>query len=142
MKLALASLIAAGAALGACAPYVPAPHAALAPLPGVDAAATERQCFRTHDIRNHTVGDKSTMYINVGGRDVYRLGMSDSCLAGAISSDPIVMRQPPGSAIVCKPIDLDIAITRSGSFAMPCIVSSITKLTPAQVAALPRKVRP
>ena len=142
MKLALAALIAAGAALGACAPYAPAPHAALAPLPGVDASAAERQCFRTHDIRSHTVGDKSALYINVSGREVYRIGMSDACLAGAISSDPLVMRQPPGSSMVCRPIDLDIAISRSGGFAMPCIVSSITRLTPTEVAALPAKLRP
>jgi hypothetical protein len=130
MKLAIASLIAIAAALAASAPASGA------------GAATERQCFRSHDIRNHTIGDDHTLYLDVGGREVWKVGMTGSCLAGAFSSDPIITRQPPGSAIVCSPIDLDISIKRSGGFATPCIVGSITRLTPAQVAALPRKQRP
>jgi hypothetical protein len=86
------------------------------------------------------------MYIDVGGRDVYRIGMTGACLAGAFSTDPIVTRQPPGSAMICSPIDMDISIVRggggSGSFATPCIVGSIQRLTPAEVAALPPKLKP
>lgn len=114
--------------------------------PGPAAAAPEtaapRQCFRTQDIRNHTVGDDRTLYLNVSRREVYRVEMAGSCLAGAVSSDPLIIRSPPGSAIVCKPIEFDVAISRAGGFASPCIVSSITRLTPEQTAALPRKIKP
>jgi len=98
-------------------------------------------CFRSSDIRNHSVGDERTMYLDVSGRGVYRVDMSAACLAGASSSDPIVMRQPPGSNIICRPIDLDITVSR-GSFESRCIVVGVSPLTPDQVAALPPRARP
>ena len=140
MKLiTLAALIGAAALSGAAGP---ASQAASAP-PGVDAAAraaSSSQCFYRRDIRNHTVGDAHTLYLDVGGREVWRIGMSNSCLASAMSSDPIVMRNWTGGQSVCKPLDLDIAISAGGI--SHCIVSSITRLTPAEVAALPKKLRP
>lgn len=139
MKLALTALAAAGAALAACAPYEPAPGA-----PGVDAAASAPaagQCFRVQDMRNHTIGDNRTLYVDMLGGDTYRITMKGSCLVGAISSDAIVTRQPPGSSIVCKPIDLDLSMHRDG-FTVPCIVDSIAKMTPEEVAALPPRLRP
>lgn len=146
MKLALFALAAAGAGLSACAPYYPPPPpppppisdaVAVAPAPGL----APGQCFRTQEIRNHTVGGDRTLYLDVAGRDVYRVEMNGACLAGATSSDPLIMRQPPGSAIVCRPLDLDVAVSRGG-FSSPCIVGSITRLTPGEVAALPPRLRP
>jgi hypothetical protein len=145
MKLALASLVGAAAALGACTAYDPyngtAPLAA-APAYGVDAVARPGGCFYARDIRNHTVLDDHTLLINVADRDVYRVEMSGACLAGATSSDPIITRQPPGSTTVCRPIDLDISIAIGGGMRSPCIVSDIVRLTPEEVAALPPKLRP
>ncbi|WP_374470404.1 hypothetical protein [Phenylobacterium sp.] len=150
MKLALV-LATAAAALGACAPTAygppppppgPPPGAAVMPAPPPPGAAlAPGDCFRTSDIRNHTVGDERTLYVDVRGRGVYRIGMSGACLAGAISSDPLIMRQPPGSPIACRPIDLDIGIGRSG-FESRCIVESIVRLTPPEVEALPPRLRP
>ncbi len=101
------------------------------------------QCFRSRDIRNHKVADRSTLLVSTGRRGTYRVTMSGSCLAGAHSSDPILTRNPPGSDIICKPIDMDIAILPSGgAFKSQCIVESIVRLSPDQVAALPKKLRP
>ena len=137
MKLVLISLSAA--ALSACAPMMNQPSGAMA---SNGMAPGARQCFRSHDIRNHTVADPRTMYLDIGGRETWRVAMSGACLAGAITSDPIVTREPPGSSMVCSPIDLDLAISRSGGIATPCIIESLTRLTPAEVAALPPKMRP
>jgi len=142
MKLiTLAALIGAAALSGAAGP---ASQAASAP-PGVDAAATYTstgagKCFYRRDMRNHTVGDAHTLYIDVAGREVWKIGMSNSCLASAVSSDPIILRNQTGGQSVCKPIDLDIAVAAGG--VSHCIVSSITRLTPAEVAALPKRMRP
>ena len=152
MRLALFSLAGAAAALGACADYYPPPPPPLPPgavvvaPPPPDALVPGRlapgQCFRTQEIRNHTIGDDHTLFLDVAGRDVYQVTMRGSCLAGAISSDPLVMRQPPGSPMVCRPLDLDIAVSRGGGPAMPCIVDSVIRLTPEQIASLPPRVRP
>jgi hypothetical protein len=144
MKFALLTALGAATALVACAPYAappPPPGAMIPPPPPPGASLASGDCFRTSDIRNHTIGDNRTLFVDVSGRGVYRIGMSGACLAGAVQSDPLVMRQPPGSAIACRPIDLDIAIGRPG-FTSPCIVESIVRMTPAEVEALPPRLRP
>jgi len=98
------------------------------------------QCFYIRDMRNHTVGDAHTMYFDVAGREVYKVTMSNACLAGAVSSDPILMRNHTGSSQICTPLDLDITVDAAGP--SRCLVSTIAKLTPAEVAALPKKVKP
>jgi hypothetical protein len=101
------------------------------------AEKTGQTCFLTRDMRNHTVGDDHTMYFDVGGRAVYKATMSNNCLSGSTSSDPIVLRDLAGTGRICNKIELDVAARGNR-----CIVDSLTKLTPAEVAALPRKVKP
>lgn len=151
MKFALIALIGAAGALAGCTDYPPPPPPGPAPVAAVVAPAAAPLadgCFRTHDITNHQIGDDRTLFISVNHHDVYRLDMSGSCLAGATSSDPIVIREPPGVPYVCRAIDLDISIAHGVSSGMglsmrtPCIVQSIVRLTPAEVDALPPKLRP
>ena len=125
MKHAL-SLIVAAAVLGA--------------LPVAAGAAPLKDtlpCFLRSDLRNHTVGDARTLYKEVGGQGVYRIVMSNACLASAVSSDPIHWRDPTGSGRVCHKTDVDI--TAAGG---KCFVDRIEKMTPAEVQALPAKKRP
>jgi len=139
MRLVIIALAAtAAAAAGAAIAAKPSP---LSPAPAPGTGLPTGQCIRSHEIRNHTVADKNTLLIDVDGRAVYRVTMRGACLAGAISSDPIVTRSPPGATIICKPIDMDVAISKGG-FATPCIVESIVKMPPDEVAALPRKLKP
>lgn len=151
----LTTLGLAAAGLAACESYDPyngaAPLAAAQPMYPVapaDRYAAEvaettgaETCFRSNDIRNHTVGDANTLYLKVRNTDVYRLSMAGSCLSGALPSDPIVITSPPTSNIVCRPIDLTISVSKGG-FSTACIVQSMVRLTPAEVEALPPRVRP
>jgi hypothetical protein len=114
---------------------VPSP---LGPAPPPGASLPEGQCIIMRDMGNHTVVDKNTMLVATLGprRGLYRFTMTNGCLMSAISSDPISIRQVGGGKI-CKP--KDIALTaRSGV----CNVDSIVRLTPQEVAALPRRLRP
>lgn len=113
----------------------------LGPAPAAGTGLPSGQCFRAQDIRNHTLVGGRTLLLKVRNDEYYRVTMTGSCLAGAIPSDPIVTRQPPGSSIVCKPIDLDIGIARNG-FETRCIVESIVPMTAAEVAALPPRLKP
>jgi hypothetical protein len=150
MKLALTALIGIAGGLAACTEYVtppPPPPAAVAVVTPAPVAPPPMAdgCFRSQDITNHQIGDDRTLYVNVNNRDIYKLEMASACLAGANASDPLVIREPPGSPYVCRPIDLDISITRGGAgsgIATPCIVQSLVRLTPAEVAALPPRLRP
>jgi hypothetical protein len=136
----LAIAAAAAVAVSSCADYPP-PGPPPEPLP-IGVAMAPGECFRTADIRAHTVGDDRTLFVNVQGKGVYRVAMRGACLAGAISSDPLVMEQPPGSALVCRPMDMDVRISKGGAPALPCIVDAITRLNPTEVAALPPRLRP
>jgi len=109
--------------------------AALAP-----AAASADTCFRTRDISNHRKADNHTLYMRVGLKDVYRIGSKGACLAGATSNDALMVGAPP-SGLVCSPVAFDLGV-RQGGHVTPCIVDSIVKLTPQQVAALPKGSRP
>lgn len=127
----------------------PAPKFALALIGAASAAALalpaqaqpgvpQLGCFLRSDIRNHTVGDDHTLYFDVAGKGVYRSVMSNACLAGEVSSDPIVMRDRTGSGRICTKLDLDVRTARGTR----CIVDHVEQLSPQEVAALPRKQRP
>ena len=104
-------------------------------------AAPERTCFRMHDVESHSVVDNHTIYVTARGRDVYRITTSNNCFATKTRSDPLITRSSGGSDLICKPIDLDLAVGGSGGVSH-CIVSGIDKLTPAEVAAVPKKLKP
>ncbi len=123
MKIALV-LIGAASALALALPAAAQPKA-------------QSSCFWTRDLRNHTVGGEHILYFDVGGRSVYRVDTSDNCLAGATSSDPIVLRERTGSGQICAPIDLDLSVRGAR-----CIVTGLTKLTPEEAKALPRRIHP
>lgn len=133
MKIA-AILIASLLIVGAGALSIALPAAAQSPTAKTGA---ESSCFWTRDLRNHSVGGDHILYFDVGGRSVYKAETSGSCLAGASSSDPIVMVNRTGSGQICNPLDLDISVR-----GVRCIVSSLTKLTPAEAAAIPRRLHP
>lgn len=132
---------AATAAILSTAALAASSTAALSPAPPKGTGLPAGQCVRSHDFRNHTIADDRTLLIDYNGKATYRLTMAGACLAGVTSSDPIVTREPPGTQWVCKPIDLDISVAVNG-FRTPCIVESIVKMTPAEVAALPRRLKP
>jgi hypothetical protein len=100
------------------------------------ASAAEDACLRPQWLRNHTVGDDHTLYFDYNGVATYRLTTSDNCLAAVTSSDPIVLRNR-SQGFICKPVEWDISVRGAR-----CIISSVTKLTPAEAAALPKGKRP
>lgn len=150
MKLAFTALIGAAAlAAGADAqPAAPA-HPTAAPAPAAQSSRRD-SCFRTNDIRSHRAADSRTLLVRLTNRDVFRIDMAGACLSGAGPSDPLVIRTRAGSTLACRPIDLDISVARGvgttgslrSSARTPCIVQSMTRLTPDQVAALPSRSRP
>ena len=119
------------------------PLALAAAVLATSAAAAEpaRQCFRVSQMKGHTVADSKTLYVAVGHRDVYRMDMAGACLSGALHGDPLVIETSGGSDMICRPIDLNLKVADPIG-ATPCLVSQISRLTPEQAAALPRKLRP
>ncbi len=146
MRSAIIVLAASAAAISTAAistaAFAAKDESRLSAAPPSGARLPSGQCIRSREIRNHTVADARTLLLDVGGKATYRVTMYGACLAGAISSDPIITRNPPGSDIICRPLDMDIGISKGGDFESRCIVESIVKMSAAEVAALPRKLRP
>jgi hypothetical protein len=154
MKIVLFPVIGAAALLAACTEYPPdtAPVAVVVPAAPASAvvaapAPMGDSCFRTADIVSHQIGDDRTLYIRTRANGVWKIEMSGSCLAAASSDDPLVIREPPGTPYACRAVDLDISIRRGGNgpgggFDSPCIPSTLTRLTSAEIDALPARLRP
>jgi hypothetical protein len=152
MKLALnvmvgMGLVGAAGALAACTDAYPPAVGPPGPPPPIASTSPPTSCFRTQDVDSHRVAGDRTVYVKVARRDVYRLDTSNACFATAGSNDPLVIRESSGVAYACRPVDLDISVAHNvglglGGAPTPCIVQSITRLTPAEVAALPNRYRP
>jgi hypothetical protein len=121
---------AATAALGLAG----AAHAA-APDPN-----TTRNCFPVRQWQDWRGADANTIYLRVHAHDVYKVELSSGSNMVTDPSNHLVndVRVSPW---ICGPLDLDLKIS-DGHITEPLIVKSITKLTPEQVAMIPKKVLP
>lgn len=102
-------------------------------------AKPARSCFWTQEANGFTVADDHTVYLRVGLKDVYRLDLFGSC-PDARWEQSIALESRPGSSI-CSPMDATL-ITNGPTGPQRCPVSKLTKLTPEEAAALPKKHKP
>jgi hypothetical protein len=130
-KVALAACAAAVLALGATAQ----PAAAKSPPDG----KPKNQCFFTQNVNGFSAPDEHTVYVRVGVRDVYKFQLMGMC-PDIDWSQRIALVSRSGSSI-CTGMDAEI-VTRTQIGPQRCPVRSVQKLTPEEVAALPRKSRP
>jgi hypothetical protein len=56
--------------------------------------------------------------------------------------DRFLINQVRGSNWICSPLDLDLTLSDRQGFREPLIARSLRKLTPAEIAAIPRKDLP
>ena len=115
--------------LAAVASAVVATGAAAQPKP-------DDTCFLTRDLRGHTIGDAHTLYFDVNGRSIYRVETTDNCLTDVTRSDPIVLHDR-GLGKICNPLDLELTVRGNR-----CIIGKLSKLTPAEASALPKRLQP
>ncbi len=105
------------------------------------AAAQSGTCFRLSDMGNHRAADSQTLYVAMGRKEVWRFDMNGACLSGVGFGDPLVVTPTGGASLICKPLDLDIKVSHMGMLS-PCMLKAMTKLSPAEVEALPKKLKP
>ncbi len=128
-------LIAAAALLG-----LAGAAAAAAPADKPASKTAERSCFFSRDWESWRSPDDHTIYFRVRLNEFYRVDLS----AGSnMLTDPSnhlvsVMR---GTSTICGPLDLDLKVS-DGYITVPLIATKITKLTPDQVALIPKKYLP
>jgi hypothetical protein len=133
-KLALAAL----AALAATAALAP-PSVARSPVE--PQAKTDKQCFYSRNVESFAAPDENTVNIRVSIKDYYQLTMFAPCRD--VDWNQRIALVSKGGSWICTGNGLDAEIvTRSPIGPQKCQVRAIRKLTPAEVAALPKRGKP
>jgi len=108
-----------------------------------NAAPTDHQnCFLGRDWESWSApGDGDTILIRVGLRDIYRVDLTPG---SHVRKDPdrFLITKQRGSSWICSPLDLDLQVADHVGFRQPLIAKSLRKLTPQEVAAIPKKDLP
>lgn len=126
-----------GAALAACALTAVAASAQAAP----GAKAPSTPCFFVSQWNGWKAPSPNVLYLGVNLHEVYRVDLS----AGSSElQEPFahLISRIRGSDSICSPLDLDLQVSDNNGFREPLIAKSLTKLTPEEVAAIPKKYRP
>ena len=111
--------------------------AALADTPVKTPASS---CFYSFNWTSWRSPDQNTIYFRVGVRDIYKVDLSGGSRLLTFPESHLIS-QIRGSDIICNPIDLDLRVSEDG-IQEPLFVKAITKLTAAEVAAIPKKYLP
>jgi hypothetical protein len=105
-------------------------------------AARAGQCFNTTELGNWRAGDASTLYFRVRMNKIFRLDLKGRCSL-LTSPGARLITTFRGSSLICSPLDWDLKVSAgAGGNEEPCIVKTMTQLSPEEAAALPKKVTP
>jgi hypothetical protein len=100
------------------------------------------ECFLSNDWKGWTItagGDALLLRINL--HDIYRVDLTPGSHARRNPGEFLVNRVR-GSSWICSSLDLDLTISDDLGFRRPLIATGLRKLTPQEVAAIPRKELP
>jgi hypothetical protein len=117
---------------------------ATVPVAAQPAAAPGKngQCFTSNQFENWRPVDARTIVVRVRGNHYYRLDLGGQCF-GLMTPDPRLITKFRGSNMVCSGLDWDIKVSPGlNEPAVPCIVRTMTELSPSEVSALPPKAKP
>lgn len=99
-------------------------------------------CFRSSEFQNWKAADAKTIYIRVGMHRYYRLDLAAPCYS-IRTPGAFLVTKIRGSNTICSAIDWDLHVATSWhDIPQACIVKKMTELTPAEAAALPKKIKP
>jgi hypothetical protein len=128
---------------GGLAAGVIAAGAGLATVAQADTPAkTRSSCFFTSSWRGWSSPSPDVLLLRVNMRDVYRVQLVGGGSSSLNHAGYFLVNQVRGPNTICSALDLDLAVADHHGFYQPLIARSLTKLTPAEVAAIPKKYRP
>jgi hypothetical protein len=117
--------------------------AGLATTAQADTATKSRSsCFFTNSWQGWSSPSPNVLLLRVNMRDVYRVELSGGGSSSLNHAGYFLVNQVRGPNTICSALDLDLAVADHHGFYQPLIARSLTKLTPAEVAAIPKKYRP
>lgn len=111
------------------------------PAPAQPRDAPKTPCFFVTQWRGWKSPNPDTIYLGVNMHDVYEVKLSTP--SDQLSwPDMHLVSIVRGSNSICSALDLDLKIADTNGFSTPLIARSMRKLTPEEVAAIPKKYLP
>jgi hypothetical protein len=99
------------------------------------------QCFYTRNADSFAAPNDKTLYVRVGVRDIYRFDMFGPC-QDIDWNQRLALVARGGSDWICDAMDAEVISRAQGLGRQRCLVRHMRKLTPQEVAALPKDARP
>ncbi|WP_395673369.1 DUF6491 family protein [Phenylobacterium sp.] len=127
------------ASLAALLAAIPLPQLAGARSPADPSGKPARSCFWADAVNGFAAADDRTLNVRVGVRDVYQFEMFGPCRDIRWTERLALVSR--GGSNICTGLDAEI-IAPSPIGPQRCQVRAVRKLTPAEVAALPKGARP
>lgn len=105
-------------------------------------AHNRNNCFLSNNWQGWSASkDGDTLYLRININEIYKVGLTPGSRAHKYPGAFLVNRVR-GSSWICSPVDLDLTLSDDVGMRQPLIARSLRKLTPAEIAAIPRKERP
>jgi hypothetical protein len=119
---------------------------ATTPAPATAGAAPDgkprNDCFLTGSWQGWSApGDGDVLYLRITMHDIYRVDLTPGSHVHR-SPDRFLVNRVRGSNWICSALDLDLTLSDAHGIRQPLIARSLRKLTPDEIAAIPRKDLP
>lgn len=106
------------------------------------ASETREHCFPTNSWKSWSAAENGdVIYLRVNINDIYRVELTPGA---NVHKEPgrFLVNHVRGSNWICSALDLDLSLADDLGFHRALIARSMRMLTPAEVAAVPRKDLP
>jgi hypothetical protein len=102
------------------------------------AASGARDCFSARSVNGFTPRDDDTVDVQVGARRYYRLELAGVC-PNVNWATGVALVSRGGTSFICQGLDADLVVPNPGLGPQRCLVSSVRRLSDAEVQALRRR---
>jgi hypothetical protein len=123
--------------IGAGALAAAAALAVTFPVAEAQPASHGESCFRLDDIMNTRMQGYRTLYLRSSTGAYYRMDFGADC--NNLGTEPLVLHPFDNGNEICRAVDLDVRVRGTGE---GCIPTNLTRLSPAEVDAIPKKDKP
>jgi hypothetical protein len=107
-----------------------------------ESSRSRQDCFFVDQLQSWRAPDPSTIYIRVRPDRYYRLDLAGQCTKLQWPGSHLITNSH-GKSTICSPLDWDLRVSELTEGAPEqCVVHSMTRLDPAQVAAIPKPFKP
>ena len=114
--------------------------AAASPSAAKDSGRHDNRCILSTMVESFNAPDSSTVYLRVGVNEFWKLGLQNNCLELPWRLH-VGLKVTGTSPWICMPVEATV-INSGAAVPHQCPVISMHRLTPDEVAALPKSVKP